>query len=169
MNSFYDYEVTSDGRVFNKNGTEMYIRLHNGRYEIQLTTSHGRKTFILPRVIYSAFNIDFDIENKDLCIVPIDGNKLNVHIDNLKCVHRADLVQGSKHKNVAKLTDKQVEEIKQIYAKTSHLRNVNQKTNIKNGHSSMEMLAKKYGVTKGLIYQIVNGLTRNANNYKLKK
>ena len=68
----------------------------------------------------------------------------------------------SKIKKQYKLTNEQVAEIKSLYiGKTG----VNQHT--KTGMSYSD-IAKKYGVTRGLIASIIRGEIRNENSYKLK-
>ena len=155
------YEVFEYGIIINTlNGKEMAQRIKDKHKEVRLTLNGIRKNFITSRLVYWLFNDNFDIDNKDLCIVAED--LINFTLSDLKVVNRKDLIQGEKHKNVYKLTNEQVAEIKSLYiGKTG----VNQHT--KTGMSYSD-IAKKYGVTRGLIASIIRGEIRNENSYKLK-
>ena len=155
------YEVFEHGIIINTlNGKEMAQRIKDKPKEVRLTLNGIRKNFITSRLVYWLFNDNFDIDNKDLCVVAED--LINFTLSDLKVVNRKDLIQGEKHKNVYKLTNEQVAEIKSLYiGKTG----VNQHT--KTGMSYSD-IAKKYGVTRGLIASIVRGEIRNENSYKLK-
>jgi hypothetical protein len=124
--------------------------------------NNTKRYFVYARLYYYLFIEPFDIENKDLCVSPKDGSHLNVSKDNLILVHRKDLIQGDKHKAVAKLTDEQIEEIKLLYTGW-----VGSNQHNKQGFSYND-LAKMYAVTKGEIAQIIQGKTRNQDKYKLK-
>ena len=155
------YEIFENGMIINTStGKEISQRIKDKHKEVRLTIDGVRKNFITSRLVYWLFNDDFDINNKDLCIVAED--LINFTLSDLKVVNRKDLIQGEKHKNVYKLTNEQVAEIKSLYiGKTG----VNQHT--KTGMSYSD-IAKKYGVTRGLIASIIRGEIRNENSYKLK-
>lgn len=166
---FYDYCVYENGDVYNSKGKLMTHAIKNDRKEIRLTIAPSkRKTYISARLIYCLFN-DIDIESfdKDNCVSFKDGNKLNISLDNLHCVYRGDLIQGQKHKAINKLTDKQVQEIRERYKQTEDNKPINQYDNNK-PYNSYRSLAKEYGVTYALIRHIIKGNTRNEDNYKLK-
>ena len=158
---FHDYEIYENGKIINKFGNEVKLREHNGRYETRLVVDGKRKNFLVARLLYFVF-IGFDMSNKDLCVTPKDGNHLNISLDNLELVHRKDLIQGEGHKKRVKLTDQQIEEIKEAYKGKASV-NQYDKTGI-----SLQDLAEKYGVTKGNIKMIVKGMSRNKEEYKLK-
>lgn len=159
--NFHGYTIYEDGTIIGLYGRPIKPSLHNNRYEIKLKVDGKRKNYVLSRLIYYVFK-PFDIEDKNLCVTYKDGDSKNIHIDNLQLAHRKDLIQGSKHKAISKLTDEQVEEIKQAYKGKSGA-NQHNKTS-----PSLYDLAKKYGVTKGNIMQIVKGISRNEEEYKLK-
>ena len=155
------YEIFENGMIINTStGKEIAQRIKGKHKEVRLTLNGIRKNFITSRLVYWLFNDNFDIDNKDLCVVAED--LINFTLSDLKVVNRKDLIQGEKHKNVYKLTNEQVAEIKSLYiGKTG----VNQHT--KTGMSYSD-IAKKYGVTRGLIASIIRGEIRNENSYKLK-
>lgn len=165
MNSviFYDYEVYENGTIINlKTGNEMTpVIKDNKRKEIRLTLDGVRKHFIVARLVYWVFNPDFDITNKNLCVV-VNDDKVNFTLSDLKVVNRKDLIQGEKHKNIAKLTDSQADEIRAMYAGKMCV-NQYDKAGI-----SYSDLASKYGVTKANIAQIIRGEARSKKNYILK-
>lgn len=158
----YDmYEVYEDGTIINvKSGREMSQRVRDKRKEVRLNINGVRRNFITSRLVYWLFNEDFDISNKNLCVVADD--MINFTLEDLRVVARKDLIQGDKHKEICKLTDIQVAEIKSLYSGKPC---VNQYD--KSGISYMD-IAKKYGVTKALIAQIVRGEVRDKDKYKLK-
>ena len=165
---FYDYTITSCGQVYGKNGTLRKPIVKNCRLEMRFCLPQGKKTYPLARVIYKAFNPDFNIEDINQCITMKDGNKLNVCLNNLVCIFRGDLIQGDKHKSIAKLSESIAEQIKKDYAETLNNRPVNQYDNDKM-YNSYRTLAKKYGVTYALIKQVIEGKTRDKSKYKLQK
>ena len=167
---FYDYCIYENGDVYNSRGKQLTHNIKEGRKEIRLTIAPSkRKNYISARLVYCLFN-DFDIEefDKDNCISFKDGDKLNISLDNLYCVYRGDLIQGQKHKVRCKLTDKQVEEIREKYNATKDNKPINQYNNSKQ-YNSYRSLAKEYGVTYPLIRHIIKGTTRNEELYKLKR
>ena len=163
---FYGYTIYENGDIVNKYGKQMSPRNNKGRLEIKLTINGVRKNFSVGRLVYCVFNnIDPFTFDKDQCITFKDGNKLNVKLDNLECKYRGDLIQGEKH-NISKLTDKEIEEIRDKYFSTRNNRPVNQFDD-KGEYHSYRSLAKEYGVTYPTIKQIVEGETRNKDKYKL--
>ena len=165
---FYNYTITEHGEVYNKQGKIIKARLHNERYEIRFSTPNGNKIYPLARAIYKAFNPDFDITDTNECITFKDNNKLNIHVDNLICMFRGDLIQGDGHRNRTTLTEQTAEQIRNEYAETINNRPVNQHDG-KASYNSYRTLAKKYNVTYSLIKQVIEGKTRNKDNYILRK
>lgn len=158
---FHGYTIYENGTIIGIYGKEVKKRLNNDRYEVRLNIEGKRKNFVASRLIYYAFN-PFDIENKDLCVSFKDENKQNIHLDNLYLTERKNLIQGDKHTARSKLTNEQVEEIKQLYKGKSGSNQYN-----KEGYS-LQDLADMYGVTKSNIMHIVKGLSRNEDDYILK-
>ena len=158
---FDKYEIFEDGTIINTStGKKISQRIKGNHKEVRLTIDGVRKNYITSRLVYWLFNDDFDIENKNLCVVADD--MINFTLKDLKVVHRKELIQGDGHKNVCKLTEEQVSEIKALYNGKPC---INQHD--KNGVSYAD-ISKKYGVTKSLIASILRGKTRNEKTYKLK-
>ena len=158
IGTFEGYTITEDGTIYGKHNKILTLRWHKDRYEVRL----NGKIYILARIIYKAFNPDFAITDRDLCITFKDGNKKNIHIDNLECKHRKDIIQGENHKIRAKLTNEQAEEIRQLWEGKAGNNQFDKKT------FSLQEIADAYGITKGNVQMIINGKSRNVNNYKLK-
>jgi len=157
---FYDYTIFENGEIY-KGEKRVSIRINDGRYETRLTIEGKRKNFILARLMFLVFK-EFNIDDKNLCICNKDGDKLNINLDNLYLEDRKNLIQGDKHKNQAKISDLEAEEIRKEYnGKVGS--NQHDKIGL-----SLNDLAKKYNVTKGLIAQIVSGRCRNKSKYILK-
>lgn len=159
--NYYGYTIFEDGTVHGLYGKDVKKRLHNDRYEIKLSIEGKRKNFVLARLVYHAFH-PFDIADKNLCISYKDGDKLNVSLDNLYLTDRKELIQGEKHRNRSKLSNTEVEEIRNLYNGKA---GSNQRD--KKGYS-LQDLAIKYGVSKSNIMWIVKGMSRDKEEYKLK-
>lgn len=157
--NFHGYTFYEDGTILSLHGRPMKIRNNRGRKEIKLVVDGKRENFLVSRLMYKLF-VGFDMENKDLCVIHKDDDKLNIHINNLALEHRKNLIQGDKH-TISKLTNEQAAEIRKAYR---NKKGVNQHD--KEG-LSMNDLAKKYGVTKGQIQMIVKGWSRDEDSYKL--
>lgn len=158
---FHGYTICEDGTIYGLHGRKLKQRLHDGRYEIRLVINGERKNFIVARLVYFVF-IGFDIDNVNLCIVPKDDDKLNIHIDNLYMEERKDLIQGSKHKKIAKITDEQAEEIRSLYKGKAGGNQYDKSS------PSLKDLADRYGVTKSNIAHIIKDKSRSKEHYKLK-
>lgn len=158
--NFHGYEIYENGVIIGLQGREIKKRINNGRYEIQLTAGDKRKSFLVSRLMYRLF-FPFDASDKDLCVSHKDGDKLNIDLSNLFLIHRRDLIQGDKHTNRAKLSNKQVKEIRELYTGQSGT-----SQHDKVGYS-LQDLADEYGVTKGNIAMIIRGETRNKKEYIL--
>lgn len=165
---FYSYTITENGDVYGLYGNLRKPILKNGRLEMRFNLPEGHKVYPLARAVYKAFHEEFDIQDKNQCITFKDNDKMNVHIDNLVCAFRGDLIQGDGHRNRVKIREEIAEQIRKDYAETLNNRPINQFDKIK-PYNSYRSLAKKYGVTYPLIKQVIEGKTRNQENYKLKK
>lgn len=166
---FFDYTICENGDIYNKHNRKLKpTRKKDGRgyrYEIRLHTDNGRKHFILSRLLYYVFNPDFDVSNKDLCVVFKDREETNdseLHINNLEVQHRKDLIQGDNHHNRTTVTSEVSEKIREEYEGKASKNQFN-----KTSPSYLD-LAKKYNTTRGNIIQIVRGRSRNKDKYKLK-
>lgn len=158
---YHGYKIHEDGTITGLNGRPVKQRIRNNRREIKLNVDGKRKNFIVSRLVYCVF-YPFDWNDKNLCVSFKDGNSLNVHLSNLYLTNRKDLIQGSKHRNRAKLTDKQVKQIRQLYKGKAGNSQYD-----KEGYS-LQDIANMYGVTKSNIYMILKGKSRNQKKYKLK-
>lgn len=166
---FYGYKIHSDGKIENKHGRFLIPRIREKRSDIRLVVEGKRKNFTTARLVYCVFNnIDIFQLDKDQCITFKDGDKSNVSLDNLEMVYRGNLIQGDKHRSIAKLSKEEVEDIKRKYEATKHNRPVNQHDIGDKTYNSYRSLAKEYGVTYPLIRQIITGETRDKEAYKLK-
>ena len=166
---FFGYKICENGSIYNKYNRKLKpIKKKDGRsyrYEIRLHTDKGRQSFILTRLLYYVFNPEFNISNKDLCVVFKDREETDdskIHINNLEVQHRKDLIQGDKHYNRIVITSEIAQEIRKEY-KGKPGNNQYKKTSV-----SYSDLAKKYNTTKDNIAKIVKGESRNKENYKLK-
>lgn len=158
---YYDYTFMEDGTIFNKNGAKINKRNNKDRYEVKLFIEGKPKIVLVHRIMYFLFNEKFDLCDKNMCVSAKDGNFLNLSLDNLILKPRKELIQGQ-HQKKSKLTNEQVEQIRSKYKKSC----VNQHD--KTDCYSYRNLADQYGVTYGLIAQIIRGEVRNEQNYKLK-
>jgi hypothetical protein len=159
---YYDYTVYSDGTIENKSGRELKPRLQkDGHMSITLRLNKIKKYCSLARVIYHAFNPEFNVTDINNCVTFKDKNSQNCQLSNLYLAFRGDLIQGQKHKK-AKLSEQQIKEIKSLYQGEAR-RNQYEKTE----KPSLLALAEVYGVSKQLIASVVK--KRHRTNYKLVK
>lgn len=157
------YQVSNEGRIKSTGGTcgtcerKEKIRTpsitKDGYVKVRLLRSGKDKTERVHRLVAAAFVPNPD--GKDT-VNHIDGNKTNNRSENLEWVDRSEQMlhaykiglkrsrTGVNNSN-AKLTDKQVEEIRSLY--------VPQSTEF-----GTVALGKKYGVTNRVIGLIVKGL-----------
>lgn len=157
---YLGYTFYEDGTVMGIYNKPLKTREHKGKLEVRLKVDGKEKYILLHRVLYYLFVEEFDISNKDLCVSTKDGNFKNLKLDNLVLKKRSELIQG--FNKIAKLTDEQVEEIRNLYYGIS---GTNQHDKV--GYSYKD-LAEMYGCTKGQIKFIINGECRNKAIYKLK-
>ena len=85
IDEFPNYEVSSEGRVRNKN-TRLLLKpsLNSNGYPIVVLSDghNNRKTRTVHRLVATAF---YDCPNKNILVVDhIDGNKSNNHVSNLE-------------------------------------------------------------------------------------
>lgn len=161
---FHQYTINENGDIFNT-VTKRPIKktLHKGIYEVRLVINGKKRVFSFHRLYYFLFVKEFDIDNKNLCVSIKDGNINNIAKNNLILKNKRDIVQGENTK-VSKLTDKQVEEIRNLY-KGQTCRNQFDKCG---SDISYKDLAEKYKVSKASIGRIIRGETRDRSKYKLK-
>lgn len=161
---FHQYRFFENGDVVNtKTNKSISKQLNKGSYEIKLTIDGSKKTYAFHRLYYFLFVKRFDLADKNICISIKDGNINNITADNLVLKNRKEIVQGQNTK-VAKLTDKQVEEIRSLYKGKTCINQFDKDAN----YVSYKDLAEKYGVSKTSICRIIKGESRNKANYKLR-
>ena len=156
----WGYTIYRNGDIYTPNG-KLITKRKMIYVKIEGETKYTEISYV--RLIYYAFNKDiFDFNDKTIAIRKKDKNG-DYNLDNLEMVSKKDYVQGEKNAQ-SKLTDKQVEEIKNLYnskkQKEGHLNNPNCKI-------SYRKLAQMYGVTHTTISSIIKGEHRNKENYKL--
>ena len=150
----YGYKVFKNGKIFNSYNKEITQFKNSGAIKINI---NGKQINVpILKFIYYAFNRDFDLQDKTITIVPKDMNKDNLSYDNLKVEKKENIIWGENSIN-SKLTDTQVEEIKDKYK------------NRKEKYCTYRSLADEYGVSHSLISGIIKGRFRNKKNYILKK
>lgn len=89
IRQYHGYTIYEDGTIIGLYGKPVKKRINAGRYEVRLNINNVRHTFIAARLLYHVFhtvidnNQRFDIRDKNQCITYKDGNRLNIHMDNL--------------------------------------------------------------------------------------
>ena len=123
------------------------------------------KIYFTSHIVYYAFNQNtFDLEDRNNIIIHLDGNELNNRLENLKVESKKIIVQGENNIK-SKLTDKQVEEIRELYKKGKEEKVDKNDPRVK---YSYRQLADMYGVSHTLIKGIIKGHFRNKENYIIK-
>ena len=155
VKSFHQYLFYSDGTIYNTL-TRRFINKCNHKnkyYNIKLKIDNKYKTIMLHRILYYVFIEEFDLGDRNVCIVAKDGDFLNTDLSNLELKHRKDIVQGE-NTSLAKLSNKDVSLMKEMYKN-------------KNSQKSYRDIGKLFGVSKTSVVKIINGNMRNSENYKL--
>lgn len=81
---FEGYIIRENGEVISKRDKRsMFIEDKNGIKSIRLVIKGERKAYNISRLLYYCFIGKFDINNRNLCISFIDGNKRNISLNNL--------------------------------------------------------------------------------------
>lgn len=156
IREFEGYLFYEDGTIYNSKGKELKPRFKNDKFEIRLSTKNGIKYHMYHRLRYYLFIGGFDLNDKDTCVVAIDGNYQNLQLSNFKLMKRSIIISRKNHKRT-KLTEDQVKQLKSEYKGRC---GVNQ--HYMTDYRSYSFLAEKYGVSKSTISWIIN-------DYKKKK
>lgn len=159
---FYGYLIYENGNILGLNGE----KLKDSR-RIKLKINNTYQTFTKVRLLYYVFNKDtFDINDLSV-VIKIKNKNKKITLDNLVAVSVGDILHGDKHVR-AKLTNKQVNEIINIYKK-----GIKQDEGLDKNNPyrkvSYRKLAEMYGVSHNLIKGIIKGEFRNKNNYIIKE
>lgn len=91
-----NYKISNYGRVLNLKTNIILKGKESGgyrRYELSLKT--GKKNFLGHRLVYKAFNSDFDIFDSTQIINHKDGDKKNNKLDNLEKITKSENVLHS--------------------------------------------------------------------------
>lgn len=160
--NLWGYTIYDNGTIIGLYGKKM-----KPKAQIKILWGKQKKEKIVyyARLVYYAFHYkNFDFNDKTIVVRHINGNELDFNLRNLIAIKRKYIVQGQ-YNGCAKLTDKEVEEIKKIYKN-----NKEENMNINNPITkiSYRKLAKIYNVSHTLIKGIISGKYRNKENYILK-
>lgn len=166
VDSYSGYFISNLGRVKSlKNGNETILSSwvnEDGYLCVNLWKDGKRKYFRVHRLVATAF---IDNQHNLPEVNHKDGNKANNFVENLEWVTRSQNVQHAFDTGLSipfcgerngrhKLTQNDVDEIRKIYIKGSRI-------------FGGGALAKKYGVTKKVIYDIINNTKWKTNTKNL--
>jgi hypothetical protein len=87
---FPSYSISNYGRIKNdKTNRILSPSLTSGYYKVRLSNNGETKDFMVHLLVFELFHSEEEIP-KNYKIDHIDGNKLNNHSDNLRCISNAD-------------------------------------------------------------------------------
>lgn len=87
------YTITKDKKKCFRKGKNINKRvIKNGGVEVSLSKNGISKKYSFPRLIYSTFNPNFDINDYSKVIFFKDGNSENLYLDNLYCDFRESIM-----------------------------------------------------------------------------
>lgn len=151
VREYKGYSFHEDGTVYTPTGKEKKVRLNKGKYEIKLNCNNEISYHTYHRLRYFLFVEEFDLYNKDICVIAKDGNYTNLDLSNYHLVDRRVIVNRDNHVK-SKLTTQQLQEIRDKYKGKCGM-NQHDMNNL----YSYTFLAEQYGVSKGLIAKIIRG------------
>lgn len=152
--NLYGYTIYDNGNILTLNGDLMKFNK-----TITLSINGELKKVSYARFVYYAFHQNFDFDNHKLIIKHKDNNIENNDINNLYMEHCGEHLKGEKNSR-AKLTNKEVMEIKELYKKGQE-NDKDCELNNPFKKYSYRKLAEMYGVSHNLIKQIIKGECRN--------
>lgn len=153
--NLFGYEVCENGTILNLSGKPMVFNK-----TIDLSINGEVKSVSYARFVYYAFHQDFDFENHRFCVKHKDNNIENNAIENLYITNKKKHLRGENNSR-AKLTNKEVEEIREKYFK-NEIESRDESINNPFKKVSYRKLAEEYGVSHNLIKQIVKGECRKS-------
>ena len=156
----WGYTIYENGVIIGLEGKEIKKRK-------QISINWGKKgkkrTVSYARFVYYAFNFDdFDFDNKIMVVKHINKDENDCNINNLMAINKKFLSHGE-YSSCSKLTNKEVEEIKEMYSKKDNSNKNNPITNI-----SYRKIAELYGISHSMVAGIIKGRFRNEDNYIIK-
>jgi hypothetical protein len=90
------YSASNLGRIRNNNTNRILTGKRDTNYvRYELRVNGKRKTFLGHRLVYKAFNNDFNLEDRTLIINHIDGNKQNNCLENLELTTQSENMKHS--------------------------------------------------------------------------
>lgn len=159
----WGYKVFENGKIIGLHGKEIK---QGKQIKIKWGNTGKVKMVSYARFVYYAFNYkNFNFNDKTIIVKHKNGNEEDCSINNLIIINRKYVNQGE-NSSSSKLTDAQVEEIKNLYSKKSNKKGSNKNDPITN--MSYRKIAELYGVSHSMIAGIVKGQFRNKENYILK-
>jgi len=101
------YLISNYGRIRNyKTGRILKPSIACGYYKVRLSNDGNIKDFLIHKLVYELFS---GLKTPDSYIIDhIDGNKLNNHIDNLRCVTNSENVLAALYETKTNATAKRV-------------------------------------------------------------
>ena len=158
----WGYTIFENGKIIGLSGKELN---NNKQISIKWGKQKKKRVVNYARFVYYAFNFkNFNFNDRTIIIQHINGEKKDCSIDNLR-PFKIKMIKQGENSSSAKLTDKEVEEIKEIYLKSKENR---LQKNDPTTKISYRKLAEMYGVSHTTIEGIIKGEFRNKDNYKIK-
>lgn len=148
---FHNYLISNYGRIQNKN-TKLLLKpsIVCGYYKIRLSEQGQVKDFILHILVYKIFTQKTIPEG--YVIDHIDGNKLNCHINNLRCISSSENALSAYYDT---LTNPSIKPVAQ-YDKTGQYIN---------SFPSIRAAARALNLDSSTISKVCNGINKTHGGY----
>ena len=160
--SLWGYTIFENGKIIGLSGKELS---NNKQISIKWGKQKKKRVVNYARFVYYAFNFkNFNFNDRTIIIQHINGEEKDCSINNLR-PFKIKMIKQGENSSSAKLTDKEVEEIKEMYLKSKENR---LQKNDPTTKISYRKLAEMYGVSHTTIEGIIKGEFRNKDNYKIK-
>ena len=161
---YYNYEITQQGKVFNRFGKELEGEITKEGYKrITLYLNKERKRFLLHRLIAELF---IDNPNNYPIVNHINGNKLDNRIENLEWITYKENTKHALENNLK--IPKSTKNYGQ--GKYTPVLQIDPRTNqVLAEYPSMKQAAEQTGGSFQLISAVVNGKRKTHNGFKWMK